>query len=470
MEGMKVTKFSFPKPGAVLRDTEGRRYKLVAQLNQGMQGAVYTTEDVNILVKVRKQPSHHSKDFHRHLRLLIRRNLEVDTLVLPRAVLDEPYLGYVMERVNDSIPLSELVYPKIRINNWHVATGGLRRRLRIAAELAKTIQQIHRNGLCYVDLSWQNVLVSSDPKQPFIIKLIDADNLIVPGTSFAEVMGSPGFIAPEILKESRFPDHACDRWSLAVAIFNLLVLNHPFFGDEVLNGKPELEEKAYRGELPFIDSRDNEQNRSSMGLPLGRVLTRKLRALSRQAFEEGVADPWARPSPEEWQRALQEACDQTALCPKCGATSYLPEMRGTPFVCDWCGQTSDRPIELGFFDPPAIESLDENERKELIRHKKHYRLVLDKEQKMIPARLVSGYPEATADAAQFGYKLNSNKEPIFCIKNLSQDTWATRDAAGNTNTCSPSEFIWLCDQTVILFPNKIRAKVRNPYPHMGGYA
>ncbi len=159
-----MAQFSYPKPGAVIRDIEGRRYKLVAQLNQGMQGAIYTSEDENILVKVRKPPDSSSADFHKHLRILIRRNLEVDALVLPRAVLDEPYLGYVMDRVNDSIPLAELVYPKILTPNWHVATGGLRRRLRIAAQLARTIQQIHRNGLCYVDLSWQNVLVSSDPK------------------------------------------------------------------------------------------------------------------------------------------------------------------------------------------------------------------------------------------------------------------------------------------------------------------
>lgn len=463
-----MPKFSFPKPGAVIRDIEGRRYKLVAQLNQGMQGAIYTTENENILVKVRKPPDSSSADFHKHLRILIRRNLEVDALVLPRAVLDEPYLGYVMERVNDSIPLAELVYPKILTTNWHVATGGLRRRLRIAAQLARTIQQIHRNGLCYVDLSWQNVLVSSDPKQTFI-KLIDADNLIVPGTSFAEVRGSPGFIAPEILKESCFPDHACDRWSLGVAIFHLLVLNHPFFGDEVLEGEPELEEMAYRGELPFIDSRDNNQNPSTKGLPLGRVLTRKLRELSRRTFENGVADPWARPSPEEWLIALLEAADQTALCPKCGATTYLPEMRGTPFVCDWCGQRSDRPIELGFFDvDPAIDNLDEDERKELIRNKKPHRLVLDKEQRILPNRLVNGDPEATGDAGQFGAKRNSNNESIFGIKNLSQNTWATKDAAGNKHTCPPGDYVWLFNQTVIHFPSAIRAKVRNPYPHMGG--
>jgi eukaryotic-like serine/threonine-protein kinase len=199
------------------------------------------------------------------------------------------------------------------------------------------------------------------------------------------------------------------------------------------------------------------------------VLTRKLRDLSRRAFENGVADPWARPSPEEWLIALLEAADQTALCPKCDATTYLPELRGTPFVCDWCGETSDRPIELGFFDvEAAINNLDEDERKELIRHKKPHRLVLDKQQRMIPNRLVSGNREETGDAGQFGAKPNSNNESIYGVRNWSKNNWVTKDAAGNKKTCLPEHYVWLFEQTVITFPSGIRAKVRNPYPHMGG--
>lgn len=460
-----MTKFSFPEPGTVVRDIEGRRYKLVAQLNDtGRQGVIYTTEDTNLLIKVRTPPrSKDSQDYRRQLLVLAKRNLKIDALVLPLAVLDEPYLGYVMDRVDHSIPLDELVYPKIISNTWHIDTGGLRRRLQIGAELARTILQIHRNGLCYVDLSWKNVLIPSDPKRTFI-KLIDPDNLSIPGTSLAEVIGSAGFIAPEILKEDRSPNHTSDRWSLAVAIFHLLVLNHPFFGDQVLEGEPELEDKAYLGELPYTDSKDNHQNRSSMGLPIGKVLTRKLRELSRQAFEAGVTDPHARPSPEEWLSALQEASDQTALCPHCGATSYLPEMRNSSFICDWCGETSPRPIELGFFTPdPDIQDLDDDEQKELKRHRKPSRLVLDKGQRTVPTRLVTGDPEAIGNVALFGMKLNSQNQPVFGLENHSQEKWATKDPSGRRDTIAPGKRIWLFDKTIILFPSEIRAMVRNLY-------
>lgn len=457
-----MAKFSFPKPGEMVRDIEGRCYRLIEQLNEGRQGVVFTTEDASILVKVCRPPqSRHTDETRKQLHLLTRRKLDINSLVLPRAVLNEPYLGYVMDRVQDSIPLSNLVYPhpRDRNPNWHASTGGLRRRLRICAELARTFEQIHRNGLCYVDLSWQNVLVPSDPTTTSI-KLIDPDNLIIPGTSLAEVIGTEQFIAPELLKESRFPNHASDRWSLAVAIFYLLVLNHPFFSDEVIYGEPELEEIALRGELPFIYSQDNYSKFSSPGLLRSKVLTRRLQKLCIQAFESGVLDPWARPSPEEWLSALEEAADQTALCPKCNATSYLPDIRGASLVCDWCGETSDRPIELGFFDSyPSIDDLNEDEIKELKRIKKSHRFVLDKRQKMLPKRLVDNDIQATGYVAQFGSPRNSSG---YALKNLSQDTWYTKDARDQSLSCPPGENVWLFDKTLIVFPSGIRAKVRNP--------
>ncbi len=406
--------------------------------------------------------SGHHEVVRDRLRVLTLRNLRADALVLPRAVLAEPHLGYVMDAVTDAIPLYDLAYPRDNNPTWHQATGGLRRRLRICAELARTFEQIHSGGLCYVDLSMQNVLIPSDPKLTSI-KLIDPDNLIVPGTALATVLGTPLFIAPELLKESRCPDHACDRWSLAVAIFSLLVMIHPFFGDEVENGEPELEEIALRGELPFIDSKTDDSNRSNLrGLPRSCVLTRRLKELCGDAFERGVSDRTARPHPENWLSALEEAADQTALCSHCGATSYLPGMRVAQFVCDWCGESNPRPIELGFFNPdPSIDNLDANEHKELRRHKTPHRLVLSASQRTVPARLVSGTLTATGDAGLFGFKRNSSGDKVYVLKNLSADTWHTKDISDRASTCAPGEFVYLFDQTLIVFPSGVRVKVRN---------
>ena len=204
----------------------------------------------------------------------------------------------------------------------------------------------------------------------------------MPGTSLSQVLGTPWFIAPELLTDNRLPDYASDRWSLAVMIYYVLVLNHPFMGDQVREGEPELEDAALEGKLPFIDSSKDRQNVSSYGLPREKVLTTKLQRLFSQTFEQGIQDRWGRPSAEDWLELLEEAADKTAYCKHCGGTSYLSEKRQDTFSCGWCGQTNSRPIEIGFFPPdPLIPDLEEQEKKVLIYSRSPHRLVLDRGQR-----------------------------------------------------------------------------------------
>ncbi len=379
-----MSQFLYPQPGEILKDTEGQTYQLAEQLGQGGQGVVFSTIDSNVLAKVCiPHKPYEVERIRDRFKVLCLRNLKIQSLVLPRAILADPHLGYLMNRVEDGVSLAHLVYPQSKedTGSWYQLTGGLRRRLRICAELARTFAQIHQSGLCYVDLSLQNVLVSSDPSKADI-RLIDPDNLIVPGTSLSQVLGTPWFIAPELLTDNRLPDYASDRWSLAVMIYYVLVLNHPFMGDQVREGEPELEDAALEGKLPFIDSSKDRQNVSSYGLPREKVLTTKLQRLFSQTFEQGIQDRWGRPSAEDWLELLEEAADKTAYCKHCGGTSYLSEKRQDTFSCGWCGQTNSRPIEIGFFPPdPLIPDLEEQEKKVLIYSRSPHRLVLDRGQR-----------------------------------------------------------------------------------------
>ncbi|WP_017714323.1 protein kinase domain-containing protein [Prochlorothrix hollandica] len=468
-----MSRLSYPQPGDTLKDIQGQTYQLAEQLGQGGQGAVFSTIDPKLLAKI--CISHKSHEIERtrdRFKVLSLRNLKIQSLILPRAVLEKPHLGYLMDRVEGGISLAHLVYPQnsqnlkdqTDVDTWYQSTGGLRRRLRICAELARTFVQIHQAGLCYVDLSLQNVLIFSDP-QKINIRLIDPDNLIVPGTSLAQVLGTPWFIAPELLTDDRLPDYASDRWSLAVMIYYVLVLNHPFMGDQVMEGEPELEDAALEGKLPFIDSSKDHQNASSYGLPRNKVLTTKLQRLFAQTFEQGIYDRWGRPSAEDWLELLEAAADKTALCTKCNGTSYLPKIRQTTFVCDWCGQANKRPIEIGFFPPdPLIKDLEEEEKKVLLRSRSPHRLVLDRGQRYLPIRLISEDKQSTGYAAQYGTTRNQNNELIYGLKNLTQQTWYWNGKNSQKMYCKPHEYLWLFDGLMILFPDsQIRAKIRKNY-------
>ena len=60
--------------------------------------------------------------------------------------------------------------------SWYLSTGGLRRRLAIAARIADTVTILHALALAYVDLNPNNVMISEDLSRDETW-LIDTDNL-----------------------------------------------------------------------------------------------------------------------------------------------------------------------------------------------------------------------------------------------------------------------------------------------------
>lgn len=456
-----------PRAGDVLRDVDGRSWRLGPLLSQGAQGLVFELETPHLLAKVRIAGTDSMEALRRRLQVLAHRTLEIPGMLRPHAILAHPFAGMILERIRDVQPLERLLYPGSALQDpeWYTRTGGLRRRLRIGARLASLFEDLEQAGLCYVDLSPDNVLIPMDSQRPDIF-LIDVDNLTTPGSALGDVIGTPWFIAPELLRGERFPDHTSDRWSLAVLLYWLLVLQHPFFGDIVREGEPMLEEAALRGELPWVDHSEDEQNRSSLGLPRTMVWTHRLRALFQQVFIDGLRDRWRRPTPAAWRDALAAAADRTALCEHCGASSFLPRERSRTFVCPFCEALSSRPIELGFFAPMAqsleLSAEDHTLLAKLKRSTPDARLVLDRGQKDVPARLVGNTGDPEIIVARFGARARPEGGRVYALRNDSKETWTQKDSAGRVIDCHPSEYAWLFEGSTLFFPSGVRAKVRNP--------
>ena len=73
-------------------------------------------------------------------------------------------------------------------------------------------------------------------------------------------------------------------------------------GECVSEGEPEIEEKALRGELTWIDHPIDKRNESKRGLPRDIVLTSKLTGLFDQCFNAGLHSAEARPTMAELDR------------------------------------------------------------------------------------------------------------------------------------------------------------------------
>lgn len=171
----------------------------------------------------------------------------------------------------------------------------------------------------------------SDSLEHEQVFLIDVDNIAVASEVRDGAYVTPGYAAPEVVTGRRGVSSLSDAFAFAVMAFETLSIQHPFIGDLVHDGEPELEERAFVGGIPWVDHGSDQANRSSFGLPRRHTLTPGLRALAARTFEGGLADPIGRPTVGEWRTKLFEAADLTLTCEGCRGSFY-----GSEPACPWC--------------------------------------------------------------------------------------------------------------------------------------
>nr|AAN11310.1 calmodulin domain protein kinase 1 [Ceratopteris richardii] len=105
---------------------------------------------------------------------------------------------------------------------------------RAAAAVMRTILEVvqvcHRHGVMHRDLKPENFLFANK-KENSPLKAIDFGLSIFfkPGEKFTEIVGSPYYMAPEVLKRSYGPE--VDIWSAGVILYILLCGSPPFWAE-----------------------------------------------------------------------------------------------------------------------------------------------------------------------------------------------------------------------------------------------
>ncbi|KAJ1550208.1 Serine/threonine kinase, partial [Cladochytrium tenue] len=115
---------------------------------------------------------------------------------------------------------------------WHIQRQQFseRRAKFYAAEVLLALEYFHRNNIVYRDLKLDNILLSLEGH----IKLADyglCKENMPHGTSTSTFCGTPEFMAPEILLERPYT-HAVDWWAFGVLIYEMLLGQAPFRGDD----------------------------------------------------------------------------------------------------------------------------------------------------------------------------------------------------------------------------------------------
>lgn len=258
-------------------------------------------------------------------------------------------------------------------------------RLHMCLKIARGIRRLHAAGLAHSDLSYNNVLV--DPLTGSAC-VIDIDGLVVPGKFPPEVVGTPGFIAPEVLAtkalkvddpKKNLPKITTDRHALAVLIYTFLLNRHPLDGGKIWDQDPQKDDDMrYGSKALFVEHPTDSTNRVNLKQLDARMLPQGdpkklpytlcgpyLKKLFDQAFIDGLHNPSARPSAAQWEEALIKTCDLVQPCqnPKCGAHWFVFDNTTRP-KCPFCGWEfkGQLPILNFYYAPSHGRYMSENYR------------------------------------------------------------------------------------------------------------
>ena len=224
--------------------------------------------------------------------------------------------------------------------------GNFMMMLKIAITLARSVRRMHTAGLAHSDLSNNNVLI--DPKTGNCV-VIDIDSLVVPGLFPPEVAGTRGYIAPEVLETMAYPYGdprralpciETDLHSLAVLIYEYLLIRHPLIGPKHISGiSAEEEDFQLMGpQAVFIEDPNDKSNRPDDLKTTIHDLGPYLESLFIKAFSAGLHSPKERPTAMEWEQGLLKTWNLLHPCenPSCPSKWFVLHDVNNP-VCPFCG-------------------------------------------------------------------------------------------------------------------------------------
>lgn len=294
------------------------------------------------------------------------------------------------------------------------------RELTLAAiHLADCFLQLHAKGLCYRDISYANVFF--DPARGDVL-ICDNDNVGIDGEPTL-IMGTPYFMAPEVVRRDAMPSAATDRFSLAVLLFYIFMLDHPLLGNAESDDPALLDLFGHKPTFifdPVDESNRPVEDQHRNALLFWPIYPQFIRTLFERSFTAGLVDPLnGRVRESEWRRALARLHDAIVPCPACTSQNFYDPGRTEPWVC--YNPDCRHPLS-----PPARLAVGSNE------------VALASGTQVYPHHLGGRLYDFTVPAAKV---VEHRVYDILGLTNLSHQTWSIVSPDGRTAKVEPSETV-----------------------------
>merc|ERR1712019_251695 len=96
----------------------------------------------------------------------------------------------------------------------------------VMSQVALAVAHLHTGpGVCHLDVKPENYIVSDtlSDSTDVVVKLTDFDTALQPrlGKMCTNCVGTPPFVAPEVLLTTQYDPFAADTWSLSMVLLEL---------------------------------------------------------------------------------------------------------------------------------------------------------------------------------------------------------------------------------------------------------
>jgi eukaryotic-like serine/threonine-protein kinase len=436
------------KPGQIVH-TEASNIPCSVEkfLGGGGQGEVYQANLGGEAVALKWYFPHYLPQdpyLHERLETAIKSGPPSDRFLWPMELAKAPGLqsfGYIMPlREVGYKGILELMKGKINPSFRALTTAGL--------ELANSFFQLHAKGLCYRDISFGNVFLDPDTGD---VLICDNDNVSVDGEGSSGVLGTPSFMAPEVVRGEALPSRQTDLFSLAVLLFYMFMVHHPLEGSREAAIKCldlSARNKLYGTDPLFIFDPADDSNRPvpdyhDNALAYWPIYPQFLRDRFTEAFTKGLHDPQnGRVAESVWRSTMSRLRDSIVYCQDCGAENFydaeaFKASGGRPNSCWSCSKEICLPgrIRIG----KSIVMLNYNT--QLFPHH------VDSDQ-------LYNFSQPVASVTR-----RSENSRIWGLQNCSETKWVITTVDGSIREVQPGRAVTLAVGTKVNF-GKIEGEIR----------
>ncbi|MCL1988206.1 MAG: serine/threonine-protein kinase [Firmicutes bacterium] len=419
------------KNGFALPAAGGMKCVIEEFIGGGGQGEVYRVKlgSETLALKWYFEDSQKS-ELKASLKNLINIGAPNDNFLWPKEVIEyEGKFGYVMGLRPAEYQKSQLlVNGKINLNFRTVAHACL--------QLADSFRLLHIPGLAYQDINWGNLFINPSTGD---ILICDNDNVTEHGKNVAGIAGTYGFMAPEVVMGG-LPNAHTDMFSLAVLMFRMLFLDHPFDGKRWVDTAcwDQAAQKKYYGQMPlFIYNPSDSSNNPVAGEQDNVILRWKMypqyiRDCFTKVFTEGLTDPEnGRLMEENWLDVFRRLQESIFPCPYCEVPIIydVDKIKNEGKISCWNPKCQGYEQKLP--TPPRLR----------IKIGKRERIVvLNVDTKLYHYQLVKSAPSLKEGGPVVAEMAQNPKDPEkWGLRNLSNNNWTFTTNSGDIKDVNPDK-------------------------------